>query len=152
MRVSPIIRKIREDELSKLLELYTHLHAAEPELAVDARVADLWQRIVHDPALHYFVAEEAGRLAASCTLAVIPNLTRGARPYGVIENVVTHPDFRRREIGTRLLRHALNEAWALGCYKVMLMTGRDGLEPFYEAAGFKAGVKTAFVAKPEQFV
>jgi len=37
MRVLPMIRKIREEELSKLLELYTHLHAGEAELAVDAR-------------------------------------------------------------------------------------------------------------------
>jgi hypothetical protein len=44
----------------------------------------------------------------------------------------------------------LDEAWSLGCYKVMLMTGREDAHAFYEKAGFKAGVKTAFVARPEE--
>jgi GNAT superfamily N-acetyltransferase len=82
-------------------------------------------------------------------LTIIPNLTRGAQPYGVIENVVTHPDFRRQGIGTRILQAALASAWERGCYKVMLMTGRkdEATLRFYQQAGFEAGVKTAFVAK-----
>ena len=87
---------------------------------------------------------------AACHLVVVPNLTRGAKPYGVIENVVTRSKHRRQGIGTRLLRHVLEEAWSLGCYKVMLMTGREDAHPFYEKAGFKPGLKTAFVAKPEE--
>jgi GNAT superfamily N-acetyltransferase len=67
--------------------------------------------ILADPQMLYLVAEVDGKIISSCTLAIILNLTRGARPYGLIENVVTHPDFRRQSFGTRLLHATLKLAW-----------------------------------------
>ncbi len=143
-------RTIRADELASLLALYRHLHPADPELAETTDLAELWARICNDRGLHYLGAEVDGALVATCTLAVIPNLTRAAQPYGLIENVVTHPDFRRRGIGTALLRATLHIAWECGCYKVMLLTSRkdEATLRFYEQAGFESGVKTGFVARP----
>jgi len=105
--------------------------------------------IFADSQSHYLVADVTGQIVSSCTLAIILNLTRGARPYGLIENVVTHPDFRRRGIGTRILQSALELAWEQDCYKVMLLTGRkdEATLRFYQQAGFEAGVKTGFVAR-----
>jgi GNAT superfamily N-acetyltransferase len=146
----PTIRTIRPDELPSLLGLYRHLHPADPELPAGPEIEKLWQRICADPQLHYLGAEIDGIVASTCTLAIIPNLTRAARPYGVVENVVTHPDYRRRGIGTALLRSALRLAWKQGCYKVMLLTGRKDPATlhFYEQAGFRADVKTGFIATP----
>ena len=44
----------------------------------------------------------------------------------------------------------LDVAWEVGCYKAMLMTGsrKPETHAFYEACGFSADVKTAFVARP----
>ena len=144
------LRKIHSDELSMLLELYRHLHPDENPVAVDEKVVRLWERILDDPMLDYFVADVEGRIVSSCTIAIIPNLTRAARPYGLIENVVTHPDFRRRGIGTKLLKHVLLFAWEQGCYKVMLMTSKkdEATLRFYQQSGFEAGVKTGFIARP----
>jgi GNAT superfamily N-acetyltransferase len=64
----------------------------------------------------------------------------------VIENVVTHADYRRLGLGQRVLAHALDVAWRADCYKVLLATGSK-LETtlhFYEAAGFHRGGKTYF--------
>jgi GNAT superfamily N-acetyltransferase len=146
----PPIRTIRPDELPTLLALYRHLHPSDPALPLCPNLESLWQRICADPHLLYFGAEVDGTLVSTCTLTVIPNLTRSARPYGLIENVVTHPDFRRRGIASSLLRHALQTAWGQNCYKVMLLTGckdPDTLR-FYEKSGFQAGVKTGFIATP----
>ena len=99
---------------------------------------------------HYLVAETSGQLIASCVLIMIPNLTRNASPYGLIENVVTHKDFRRIGYGTQVLGKALDIAWERGCYKVMLLTGskQEGTLRFYEKAGFKMSMKTGFIATP----
>ena len=144
------IREIRPDELDALLALYDpHLHAEDAPLPDRAALATLWSEIVANPLLHYLVAEIGGQLIASCTLAITPNLTRGARPYGLIENVVTHDDFRRRGIATAVLGRALDIARERGCYKVMLLTGKKdpGVLRFYEKAGFSRDAKTGFVAR-----
>jgi len=90
-------------------------------------------------------AEIGGCLASSCTVAIVPNLTHAARPFGIIENVVTRSDYRRQGLGHAVLAAALEVAWAADCYKVMLATGSQRPETlrFYESAGFTRG-KTAF--------
>lgn len=91
----------------------------------------------------------SGLAVSSCTLSVIPNLTRNAAPYAVVENVVTHEDHRRCGYGRAVLAHALAQAWRQGCYKAMLLTGskKESTLRFYEDAGFRRE-KTAFVARP----
>jgi len=89
---------------------------------------------------------------ATCVLHILSNLTRGARPYGLIENVATHREFRNRGFGTALLDHALECAWEENCYKVMLLSGRSEQNVFrlYEKAGFVRGVKEGLVAYPPE--
>ena len=93
-----------------------------------------------------------GQLISSCTLTIIPNLTRACRPFGVIENVVTQSAYRGQGWGRALLQHALAHAWQARCYKVMLMTGRkdENTLRFYEQSGFERHGKQAFVARPPQ--
>lgn len=144
------IRSIHRHELPALLKLYEHLHSRDAPLPEEEVLLGVWDEIWDDSKIHCLVAELDGRLAGSCILTIIPNLTRGARPYGLIENVVTHGDYRRRGIGTGLLHHALQIAWDKNCYKVMLLTRskEDSVHRFYEAAGFTKGIKTGFVATP----
>jgi GNAT superfamily N-acetyltransferase len=148
-----ISRRITAAELPELLRLYTFLHPEDPTVdPSDQRVQRLWARILADANLRYYVAEEEKKIVATCTLTLIPNLTRGLRPYGLIENVVTDPDFRKKGFATGVLRCALDDAWRAGCYKVMLQTGSKKEETlrFYEKAGFTRGVKTGFIAYPDE--
>ena len=101
------IREAFQDELKTLLNLYKHLHADDVPLPEDAILQQVWAEILNDPKVHCLVADVSGKVVASCVLVVVPNLTRGARPYGLIENVVTHADYRRKGIATQLLHHAL---------------------------------------------
>jgi GNAT superfamily N-acetyltransferase len=146
----PIICKIKEDELQQLLDLYVHLHSDDPAPDI-LKLSRIWQGIISNPALHYIGAEYDGRLVSTCCLVIIPNLTRSGRSYGLIEHVVTHPDYRCMGLGTAVLKYALAIAWEVDCYKVMLLTGSKKPETlrFYEKAGFKADVKTGFIAYPD---
>lgn len=143
------IRKIQESELDQLLSLYRHLHEDESPPPARERILSVWKEIKANPNLNYIGAFDDENLVSSCTLTIIPNLTRSCRSYGLIENVVTHPTYRRRGIGKRVLSEALKYAWSSKCYKVMLMTGRkdDGTYRFYESAGFDRNSKEAFIAK-----
>lgn len=146
------LRRATLDDLAAILKLYGYLHPDDPVLdPAGASVRNHWERILANPHLRYFVADVKGEVVSTCTLTFIPNLTRGMRPYGLIENVVTSPDYRQQGYGTRLLRHVLAEAWESGCYKVMLLTGskREETLSFYKKAGFQRGAKTGFTAYPE---
>jgi len=144
------IRVAQDSDLEPLLVLYQQLHLADEPLPEADIVRGTWGEILSDPKMQCFIADLNGEVVASCVLVVVPNLTRGARPYGLIENVVTHASYRHQGIGTTLLRHALRAAWSQNCYKVMLLTGskRDEVHQFYEQAGFIKGDKTGFIARP----
>lgn len=144
------IRTVAASELDELLALYRHLHASDAPMPERRRVEACWREILDNPHLRYFGVFIENRLVSSCVLSIIPNLTRGCRPYGLIENMVTHTDFRRNGYGKAVLQHALDYAWQLNCYKVMLLTGRknEATYAFYEAAGFDRHAKQAFLAKP----
>jgi GNAT superfamily N-acetyltransferase len=143
-------RELKATELDELLGLYSHLHHIDDPLPERNTVQDVWQEIQDNSHFKYFGVFVSLKLVSSCTLSVIPNLTRGCRPYGVIENVVTHSDYRCRGYATNVLRYALSHAWRKGCYKVMLLTGRktEGVYRFYESVGFDMRAKQAFLAKP----
>lgn len=141
------IREIRYEELPKLLSLYGQLHPDDPDVGEYKALKTLWNEIYNDPNLHYIVIEEDGELVATCTITIIKNLTRGLRPYGLIENVVTHRDYRKRGYGTKVLHKAIEMAREHNCYKVMLMTSSkdEDILRFYEKAGFVKWKKTGFI-------
>jgi GNAT superfamily N-acetyltransferase len=144
------IRDVQAHELQSLLALYAHLHERDDPLPPWPEVEAVWAEALENPRIKYFGGFVDSTLVSSCTLTVIPNLTRACRPYGLIENVVTHVAHRGQGWGKAVLARALSEAWHQKCYKVMLLTGRkdEATFGFYERAGFDRHGKQAFVAKP----
>ena len=143
------VREVAPSDPPAVHALYADLHDGDEPADPAARAAAERALAAH-PGAHLFLAEADGEPVASCVLFVLPNLSRGARPFGLVENVVTRRDRRNRGHATALLGHALAFAWAAGCYKVMLLTGRTdpGVHRLYAKAGFRAGVKTGYVAYP----
>lgn len=143
------IRLIRIDELEPLLELYKHFDNGDPEQVIDGKIQALWEGIFHNPDLYYIVAEIEGQLVATCNVTIIKNLTRGCRPFGLIENVVTHKAYRGQGLGKLVLGKAVEIAKSHDCYKVMLLTGSKKEETlnFYRSAGFRDDIKTGFIMK-----
>lgn len=150
MEQQETVRLIQFNELGKLLELYKHLNKDDPKIIVDESIKKLWNDIYEDPNTFYIVVDINGEIVSSCMLIIIRNLTRNARPFGLIENVVTHSNYRKKGYGRKVLSKALEIAWEMNCYKVMLLTGSKKEETlrFYENAGFKRGEKTGFISKP----
>jgi ribosomal protein S18 acetylase RimI-like enzyme len=139
------VRAARYADLPQMKELYRDLSPEDPEPDSE-RAAATWTQLLRSDTITILVAERDERILASCLLMIVPNLTRGVRPFAVIENVVTRSGHRRCGLGRAVIAEAVGRAERAGCYKVMLATGRkdEGVLRFYEAVGFTRGGKTFF--------
>ncbi|MGI9327427.1 MAG: GNAT family N-acetyltransferase [Pseudomonadales bacterium] len=135
-------------DFDEVMKLYRQLQPNDPVLT-NGKDRATFNLILDDDRLQLYVVEgDSGKLTSSCYLNIIPNITRSASPYGVIENVITEASLRGNGLGKRVVHHALDAAWSAGCYKVMLQTGsnRESTHAFYRACGFSGDDKQAFVA------
>jgi RimJ/RimL family protein N-acetyltransferase len=104
------VRLIKFEELDRLLDLYKYLNPDDPDLKGTERINELWEKSFNDPNRYYFVVEDDGIIVSSCTLIIIDNLTRSGRPLELIENVVTHKEYRKKGYGTSMLYKAMEVA------------------------------------------
>lgn len=142
-----VTRFAKYEDLNQIMALYGHLNPDDPR-ADAQRLKEVWQDIMSHPELYrYVVTEENGMILSTCNIVIVPNLTRAARPYAVIENVITHPDARRKGHGRATLMKAVAFAKESGCYKIMLLSGNQRTEAhkFYESLGFSGSKKKGFV-------
>jgi GNAT superfamily N-acetyltransferase len=144
-----MFRAAGPEDFEAVLALYRQLHPDDPEVAGGPGEA-AFERIIATPGMHLFLLELDGRVVATTYLNVIPNLTRGASPYAVIENVIVEERWRGTGLGKQIMASTLEAAWSAGCYKAMLMTGsrRASTHAFYRACGFSPDAKAAFLARP----
>ncbi len=142
--MTPTIRAAGPGDLADVLRLLGQLNPEDGPL--DPGLAEAtWREILARPGVTTLLACVEGAVAACLTLVVVPNLSRGAKPYALIENVVTDEAHRGKRIGRALMDAATRLAWEQGAYKLMLMTGskQESTLGFYRAAGFTDD-KTAF--------
>lgn len=139
-------RFARYDDLEGIMDLYEVLVPNDILASLDT-LKQVWDKIMSDAETYrYAVCEEGGRLVATSNMTLVPNLTRSGRPYAVIENVVTHPDARRKGYGRATIQMLLDYAREKGCYKVFLLSGshRKEAHQFYISMGFDGDIKRGF--------
>ena len=133
-----------EDELLSLLELYKQLNP-EDKTINQSTAKNIW-KIIETQNIKYFIAKEKGKIIASCYICIIPNLTRGGKSIGFIENVITDIEYRGKGIGKNIIKNAIKYAKEQNCYKILLQSGnkRTDAHGFYESIGFDGESKRAF--------
>ena len=143
-----IIRPAEKKDYASIMALYRQLQPDDP-VVEESKGKSVFESILESESNFLLVAEINNAVVSSCYLNIIPNLTRNARPYAVIENVITDQHYRNRGIGKAVMQYAINRAWEAGCYKVMLLTGRkeESTLEFYKSCGLESGLKTAFIVK-----
>jgi len=143
------VREATQADHDAVIELMQLLNTEDPKLPKDVS-HQVFTQILNSNNFVITIAEIDAKLIGSCYINIIPNLTRSAAPYAVIENVVTHPAHRRMGVGRALIANALQHAKSNGCYKVMLLTGGDlGVQQFYKSCGLRSDTKTAFIKRWE---
>lgn len=135
-----IIRKATGLDAEDLKTLYfdflTHYPPREEQNMQEWQ--DLLNKFEKDDNMYLLVAVEDGKAVSSVQMAIIESLTHNVRPFAVIENVVTHADYRNRGHASALLERASEIAKEKGCYKVSLETGsnKESTLNFYRNNGF----------------
>lgn len=130
-----MIRLLHERDAVQACALYAQLM---PDVALPA----MFETLLAHPGTSVAGAEINGQIIAMATLHILPNMTQGGRPYGLIENVITHSDHRGHGHMRRVVEHLHQIAWDADAYKIMLMTGQDtGAKGFYETLGYSADQK-----------
>ena len=135
-----IIRKAKGSDADDLKTLYfdylTHYPPREEQNMQEWQ--DLLNKFEKDDNMYLLVAVEDGKAVSSVQMAIIESLTHNVRPFAVIENVVTHADYRNRGYASALLERASEIAREKGCYKVSLETGsnKESTLNFYKNNGF----------------
>jgi ribosomal protein S18 acetylase RimI-like enzyme len=144
----PNVRPAIASDLAAVLELY---RISEMSLSAQPkeRAQEIWSEMLSDDGIAVFVSTEDSKIVATCMLITAPNLLRGGRRHGFLENVVTHPEFQSRGHARAVVDAALREAWVKNCHHVLLQSGRKDprVHRFYERCGFEPGLRIGYVAR-----
>lgn len=134
------IRKARYTDANDLKVLYfDYLTQFPPKEEQDM---SLWMQILDkfekDENMYLLVAEEDGKVISSVQMAIIQSLTHNVSPFAVVENVVTHINYRNKGYASALLEQATEIAKERRCYKIFLETGsnKESTLNFYRNNGF----------------
>jgi len=140
-----IVRAATEEDIPRILELYRELVITTSEAEKGQSPSqDDYQRIFADIRDHsgheLLVAEEQGEVAGSVVLLIVPNLSHGALPWAVVENLVVDQRYQGKGFGRLLMEYAIARAKEAGCYKIGLSSDKRRREAhrFYSSLGFKA--------------
>ena len=135
-----IIRKAKSTDALDLKVLYfEYLTKFPPKEKQDMF---LWETLLdkfeRDENMYLLVVEEEGKVVSSVQMAIIESLTHNIRPFAVVENVVTHINYRNKGYASALLEQASEIAKEHRCYKIFLETGsnKESTLNFYRNNGF----------------
>jgi ribosomal protein S18 acetylase RimI-like enzyme len=139
MSDSPRCREATKADLGEVLRLHA-LASLDDRRALSLSEAErIFERMASYPDYRLWVAVVGDRIVGTFALLVMDNLGHRGTPAGVIESVVVDPAWQRQGIGRMMMRHALDECRARGCYKAVLSSNveREQAHAFYDALGFE---------------
>lgn len=130
------VREARPGDLGNgLLETLGHLSDLEGLSETGGRA--VLREMKHAGVYRLFVAcTKDGRVVGATTLVVERKLIHRGGKVGHVEDVAVREGFEGSGVGSSLVRAALAEARAQGCYKCILDC-KEGLVGFYERLGFR---------------
>jgi L-amino acid N-acyltransferase YncA len=137
------IRPATEDDIPRILELYHELTMITTKVEQDLSTSlDDYRRVFaeisSDHRHELLVAEYEGEVVGTVALYIIPNLSHGATPYALVENVVVNHKYRRKGIGKKLMEYTIVRAKQEGCHRIELCSSKRRKEAhrLYRSVGF----------------
>ena len=146
-----LIRQAEEKDVMDIKNLYFNFLTKYPPK--EEQDIEAWKQLINEinksERLFLLVVEEDNRVVSTVQLGIIPSLTHNMRSFAVVENVVTHENYRKKGFASMLLQEAIKIAQDKNCYKIFLETGsnRESTLNFYKENGFEIDTKHSFLKK-----
>ncbi len=126
-------------DIPALCGLLAILFGQEAEFQADQAVQQAGLNLLFDqPELGtLLVARDGPQPVAMVGLLYTVSTALGGR-VALLEDMLVHPDYRNRAIGSQLLSHAVAVAREQGCRRITLLTDSDNIaaQDFYRRQGF----------------
>jgi ribosomal protein S18 acetylase RimI-like enzyme len=126
-------------DLPQMVELLAVLFTDEAEFQPNAdKQRRALEQILHNPSIGtLYVAREGKRVIAMASLLYTISTAEGGKAAW-FEDLVVHPDERKRGIGEALLKHVVTEARAASITRITLLTDmqNERAQAMYRRAGF----------------
>jgi ribosomal protein S18 acetylase RimI-like enzyme len=134
------IRRAIKTDLPALCRLLNILFEQETEFKPDLLKQSRALKLIleQENVGRIFCATHKDVVVAMVSLLFTISTAEGG-PAAWLEDMIVHPDFRRRHIGETLLQEAVFEAKTAGCTRITLLTDANnqaGMR-FYERSGFR---------------
>lgn len=137
--MSETFDQARPEDLPQLVELLGILFTQEREFAPDAARQERALRLILADARigRIYVARDGERLLGMVNIQKGVSTAEGGLAAH-LEDFVVRPDLRGRGLGTRLIRHAIEESRKEGLLRLILLTDGDNTnaQRLYERMGF----------------
>ncbi len=137
------IRKVNLSDIDMLvqnrLEFVHSIRKIDDKEAFKRLTKEYFQKYLEDNSILSFVALDNGKIVSSCILCIyqtLPTPSCLSGKTGLLLNVYTLKDYRRKGLAYKLLSLLIEEAKGLGLGKIQLDYTDDGYQ-LYKKLGFK---------------
>lgn len=132
------LREARSEDVHAIMQLIGQSDMSPNNPLTLEEASAIFATIASTHCHKVYVAELADSIVGTYALIVIQSLTHNGGRSCVIEDVVIRKDLQGQGLGRRMMNHAVAQAKALGCGKMVLSSGqaRTHAHDFYEHLGF----------------
>lgn len=130
--MSLIIRELSTDDNEEYINLINQLRAVNCIVSKE-KFTDLHATIFKSNKI--FVAELENKLVGTITLIIDQKFIHNCSVYTRIEDLVVDINFRKRDVGFKLVEYAINYSKNIGAYKITLICKKE-LISFYNKNDF----------------
>lgn len=126
-------------DLPSVLLLYSHLGMDDGNVLALKDAKKIFNKIKKYPNYKIFTGKMNKEIIGTFALLIIDNIGHMGAPSGLIEDLVVHPEYKRKGIGKLMVNFALDYCRNMGCYKAALSSNinREDAHAFYKALGFR---------------